>query len=70
MQGGSQGSSQAIAGDKINSSPISFGGGVIVGDISTGSTTQNPQSDISGSTSQGGFDFKIPSMGGGEQPQE
>ena len=64
MQGGSTGHGSATAGDRINASPVSYGGGVMIGDIGTGSTIQNPTTDIGGSTSSADFGLKIPKMGG------
>ena len=64
MQGGSTGHGSATAGDRINASPVSYGGGVMIGDIGTGSTMQNPTTQIGGSTSSADFGLKIPKMGG------
>ena len=74
MQGGHTGQTSAHAGDVINAAPVSYGGGVMIGDIGTGNKMQNPTSEFGGSTGTGGFDFKMPSMpkqgggGGGDPP--
>ena len=64
MQGGHSGQGTATAGDRINASPVSYGGGVMIGDIGTGSTIQRPTTDIGGSTGSADFGLKIPKMGG------
>ena len=55
-QGGHSGQSSADAGDRINASPVSFGGaGVRIGNIMTGDKQQSPGTTIGGSNSTSGF---------------
>merc|ERR1719453_2704851 len=64
-QGGHSGSASAHAGDNINLNPINYGGGGMqIGTVSTGGTTQTPTMNIGGSTNdqKSNFDF---SQGGG-----
>merc|ERR1712224_36245 len=69
MQGGHSGTANAFGGGNIMSNPISYGGGVHIGDVEQGPIVQKPTVTVGPSSMQQSTDLSMPMPGKGGELQ-